>query len=290
MYIQQTLATGDLVKIDMGVHIDGYITVSAHTVIVGHAATAEAPVTGPLADVFHAAYTCAEVAARLIKPGADNNSVTEAMKRVCATFGVHPLQGSVMHQMKRYVIDGNKNIAMHDASAENAKVEKCTFEAGEIYALDICLSTGEGKRKDKNTRTTVYKRVVDTKYALKIPSSRKFLNEINAKFPSLPFSLRQCEDEMVAKMGVRECATHELVTPYNVVYESPDSKLCHVKYTILLLNSGNVKITGIEMPENLVSSKVADLPADLKELLASVSIEKKKKNRGNKGKKAAAAA
>ena len=282
------LVAGDLVKIDMGVHIDGYITVSAHTAIVGHAATAAEPATGPLADVYHAAYTCAEVAARLIVPGADNTTVMEAMKRVCATYGVHPLQGSVMHQMKRYVIDGNKNIAMHDPTADSGKTEKCTFEAGEVYALDICLSTGEGKRKEKNTRTTVYKRVVDTKYGLKIASSRKFLNEVNTKFPSLPFSLRQCDDEMVAKMGVRECATHELVTPYNIIYEAnAEAKLCHIKYTILLLNSGNVKITGIEMPANLVSARTAELPSDLQELLSSVSIEKKKKNRGNKGKKSA---
>ena len=193
-----------------------------------------------------------------------------------------------MHQVKRYVIDGNKSIAMHDPTAETGKVDKCTFEAGEVYASDICLSTAEGKRKEKNTRTTVYRRVVDTKYGLKIASSRKFLNEINAKFPSLPFTLRQCDDEMTAKLGVRECATHELVTPYNVIYEADkEAKICHVKYTILLLNSGNVKITGIEMPANLVSARTAELPDDLKELLASVSIEKKKKNRGNKGKKSA---
>ena len=31
----QTLAEGDMVKIDMGAHIDGYIAVVAHTVVVG---------------------------------------------------------------------------------------------------------------------------------------------------------------------------------------------------------------------------------------------------------------
>ena len=207
---QQVLVAGDLVKIDMGVHIDGYITVSAHTAIVGHAAGAAGaePVTGPVADVFHAAYTCAEVAARMITPGATNTDVTEAMKRVCATFGVHPLQGSIMHQVKRYVIDGNKNIAMHDPTADTGKTDKCTFEAGEIYALDICLSTAEGKRKEKNTRTTVYRRVVDTKYGLKIASSRKFLNEVNTKFPSLPFTLRQVSSFGLCMFSAVSCVLY----------------------------------------------------------------------------------
>jgi hypothetical protein len=49
---------------------------------------------------------------------------------------------------------------------------------------------------------------------------------------------------MVAKLGVRECATHELVTPYNIIYEAEkEAKLCHVKFTVLLLNSGNVKVS-----------------------------------------------
>jgi curved DNA binding protein len=267
----------------MGVHIDGYITVSAHTVIVGSTATAENPTTGPLANVFHAAWACAEVAARLITPGAQNSVVTEAMKKVCDAYGVKPLSGSVMHQVKRYVIDGNKNIAMHDPTPDSGKTEKCTFEQGEVYALDICLSTGEGKRKEKNTRTTVYRREVNNKYGLKIAASRKFFNEVNAKFPSMPFSLRALDDETSAKMGVRECATHHLVSPYDVVYSEAGAQMAHVKFTVLLCPSGNIKVTGLAMPENLVAD--AELPDDLKELIASVSVEKKKKNRGNKNKK-----
>ena len=41
-----TLADGDLVKIDMGAHIDGFIAVVAHTFVLG--ASADAPVTGKL--------------------------------------------------------------------------------------------------------------------------------------------------------------------------------------------------------------------------------------------------
>ena len=65
------LAENDMVKIDLGVHVDGYIAVAAHTVVV-HAvafAAGSAPETGPRANVLAAAWTAAEVAARMIKPG-----------------------------------------------------------------------------------------------------------------------------------------------------------------------------------------------------------------------------
>jgi methionine aminopeptidase len=117
----------------MGVHLDGYITVTANTVIVGH--DPNTPTTGPLADVFTAAWACAEVAARMITPGAANTDVTAAMKRICEAYDVRPLSGSVMHQVKRYVIDGNKNIGMHDNVKDEGKVEKCKFNIVSSFAI-----------------------------------------------------------------------------------------------------------------------------------------------------------
>jgi hypothetical protein len=52
------------------------------------------------------------------------------------------------------------------------------------------------------------------------------------------------EDERQAKLGVRECVQHDLLTPYPVLFERPDSSLAHVKFTVLLLPSGTAKITG----------------------------------------------
>lgn len=51
---------------DLGAHIDGFIAVAAHTVVVG--ATADCPVTGRKADVILAAYWASQAALRLLKP------------------------------------------------------------------------------------------------------------------------------------------------------------------------------------------------------------------------------
>ena len=58
------LKDGDMVKIDMGCHIDGFIAVVAHTVVVG-----EAKVKGRKADAIMAAHLASEAALRLVKPG-----------------------------------------------------------------------------------------------------------------------------------------------------------------------------------------------------------------------------
>jgi len=68
---------------------------------LGPAPTAEAPITGPTADVFLAALTAAEVATKLIKPGNTNQQVTDAIAKVAEAYGVNAMQGTLMHQMKR---------------------------------------------------------------------------------------------------------------------------------------------------------------------------------------------
>ncbi|KAJ2394559.1 hypothetical protein GGF41_008907, partial [Coemansia sp. RSA 2531] len=72
---QQTLKKGDIVRVQLGAHIDGYAAVSGGTVVIG--ASAEAPVTGKAADAIAAAHYAAEAIQRLIKPGNKNMAVTD---------------------------------------------------------------------------------------------------------------------------------------------------------------------------------------------------------------------
>lgn len=72
-------------KIDLGVHVDGFIAVVAHSYIVPGIHP-----TNPLSaadaakrdNVISAAYTAAEVAVRLMKAGNTNAMVTAAIKQV----------------------------------------------------------------------------------------------------------------------------------------------------------------------------------------------------------------
>ena len=119
------LAAGDLVKIDLGCHIDGFIAVAAQTVQVAPAAGAPQKIEGPAAAALRAAYEGALVAAQLMKPGNTNTQVTEAIKNVADAYGVNPVQGTLMHQMKRFVIDGNNVVILRED--HDQKVEEFTL-------------------------------------------------------------------------------------------------------------------------------------------------------------------
>jgi methionine aminopeptidase len=61
------LKEDDLVKVDLGAHIDGFIAVVAHTIVVNQ--SPDIKVKGRKADVILAAYNAAQATLRLVKEG-----------------------------------------------------------------------------------------------------------------------------------------------------------------------------------------------------------------------------
>ena len=135
-----------------------------------------------------AAYLMGEVCQRMIKPGNTNVQVSEALSTICKAYDVNMLQGILMHQMKRFVIDGNKVILSCNCDID--RVDECTFEPNEVYQVDIALTKGDGKTRAIGDRTTVFRRNVEETYLLKTKAARSVLSEIDARFPVFPFSSR----------------------------------------------------------------------------------------------------
>jgi len=279
-----TLNDGDVAKIDLGVQIDGYISVAAHTIVVQATqgnVSAPIAVTGRKADVICAAHIASEVALRLLKPGKKNTDVTNAIKKVADFFKVEPLEGVLSHEMKRYVIDGQK-VIINKATAEH-KVEEFEFQDNEVYAVDIVMSTGEGKAKEREDRTTIFKRNPDTTYQLKMQASRYVFNEISTRFPSLPFALRAL-DEKKAKLGVTECLKHELLIPYPSLYEKDGEFVAQFKFTCLITPNGTNRMNKLPLP--FVTSEYKVVDPELESLLRA-GTKRSKKNDKKKPAKAA---
>jgi len=295
---QEPLKAGDIVKLDLGCHIDGYMAVVAHTLVVPEEPNSDpTDVDTEVGNVAVAAYNAMLVAAASIKAGTKNTEVTAAVDRVAKAYGVNAMASVRMSQMKRFVIDGVKEVALKDPTPEEIeageeKVSECTFEQAEVYAVDVAMSTGEGKpRPSATARTTVFKRNVEANYKLRMKNSRYLISEVDKKYPTLPFTLAYFEDERSAKLGVTECISHALLTPYPVLHEQVDAKVAHFKCTVLLLPSGTSRVTGIDIPgyfktEKTPDEETAKLLAELEEIAAKKA--KKKAAKKKKKKKASA--
>jgi len=272
------LETGDMVKIDLACHIDGFIASAAHTLVVG--ASKEQPIDGKKADALKAAYLSAEVALRLLKAGNKTSQLTDAFCKVAKDFQCSPVQDMLSHQLQQNKIDGDKTIISNPSEKQRQDHEENDFEVHEVYAIDCYVSTGDGHARELDTRTTIYKRNPEIVYQLKMKASRAVFSEIEKKHDTMCFTLRMLEDEKKSKMGIVECVKHGLCTQYPVVFEKEGEHVAQFKFTTLLMPNGPLRITNNFYDEEAVDSKLQVVDSDMKNLLAqSVSRRAAKKKK-----------
>jgi len=273
------LTEGDMVKIDMGAHIDGFIAVVAHTVVVG-----DGVVTGRKADVLMAAHLASEAALRLVKPGNETYEVTETVSKIAEAFDCKPVEGMLSHQLEQNRIDGEKTIIQNPSEAQRKEHEKFDFSVHEVYAVDVLISSGEGLGREKDAKITIYKKT-DESYMLKMKTSREFYSKVGKQFGPMPFNLRNTDDEKKARMGVLECVNKKLIEPFQVLFDKEGSYVAQYKFTVLLMPNGPHKITGLPFDESLVKSDKSLEDAEILKLLktsASAKAAKKKKKAAEK--------
>jgi len=274
------LEEGDVVKIDIGGHFDGFCVCMAHTVPIGQ-------VDGRKADVIKAAWDACQATKRLLLPGKENSEVTETFQKVSDDYKVNVVEGVLSHETCQYLID-HENCIISKPTPEH-QVENYEFEPNKVMIIDVVMSTGSGKPTERDERTTIYKRVIENNYDLKVKAARALLSTINKDYPCFPFSLRSLGPEALRKalLGVKACQDHDLIQPYPVLMERKGEFVAQFKYTALLLPNGTKYLEPPTMNLELVKSDKEVVNEDVKKLL---SIRLKKKRRRRKKKKPAGAA
>ena len=178
-----TVQPGDVVKIDIGVHFDGYASTLAHTTIAPAAASATPTpkVTGKPADVLSALSVCYDAVMRCMRPGAKSSQVTAIIAKVCADYGVSAVQGVLSHSLHRNRLDGSSVIL--NRAEDDVKVEELTFAVNDVFAIDVVLSSGEvrthaHKHRHIQTRRTVA--VVRASGLVVLMMQERIMTECNA--------------------------------------------------------------------------------------------------------------
>lgn len=139
------LSEGDLVKIDLGVQIEGLPSLVSHTIVVS---AKNEPVKGRKADLVLATYYAIQGALRLMHKERSNNEITAFIAKVANAYKVNPVEGVLSHRMKRDIIDGPETII--NKQTFDQKVDTRNFVPGDIFGLDVIFSTGEGIPKEVN--------------------------------------------------------------------------------------------------------------------------------------------
>ncbi|MGY5852663.1 MAG: type II methionyl aminopeptidase [Candidatus Thorarchaeota archaeon] len=121
-----------LVKVDIGVHIDGYIADTAVTI----------DVDGTLEGFVAATDDALEEAIQLLRPGVSLGEIGKQIQKVITAYGLRPIDNLSGHNLKRYRLHGGKTVPNTKRRTPDI------VEAGEYYAIEPFATSGIGKVMD----------------------------------------------------------------------------------------------------------------------------------------------
>lgn len=165
------LKSGDLVKIDFGVQVNGYIWDRAFTICIGKQHH----------HLIEASETALEEALKMIKHGTKIFEISEVVEDTIAKFGFNPIYNLCGHGLDRYdqhappVIPNGKNSIQDE------------IRAGQVVAMEVFTTDGAGIVKE-STPTLIYK--YKQERPVRLWEARRILEAARTDFEGLPFAKR----------------------------------------------------------------------------------------------------
>lgn len=169
---QSVFIRGDLVKLDLGAQIDGYIGDTALTLEIG---------TKNHNDLIKASDHALQSAIKLAKPGVKICEIGEAVEAVITSFGFKPIKNLSGHKVDRYVLHSSLSIPNYNNK------DKTELEEDIVIAIEPFASTGAGAVKEGKQSSNY--RFFNSK-PIRNQSSRDVLKFIQEEFNTLPFAKR----------------------------------------------------------------------------------------------------
>ena len=240
------LKHGDLLKIELGVHIDGYPSIICFSTLVSNG---DEKYHQKQVDVMNAVIKASKEISSVMKPGRTNSEVVKILEKYAEKYNCNiPLYNNTInefapgifsYQMSRYVNDGHNDdydefihqfILNRENKTYDFTMQEIEFEEDEVYAIDITMCSGSGKLSEI-CDTNIYKRNHDMKTLLKLKAARETLNHFNKEcFPM------RIDKDTKTKFGLKECLDKILLNKYSVVGEKEGEFVARIVFTVLVKN------------------------------------------------------
>lgn len=210
------ISENDYVKVDIGVHIEGYIADTAVTI-------------RPAGKdrLIECSEKMLEAALSVIKPGSAVSDVGEVVEKVARDYGFSVVRNLSGHCLERYDLHAGFIIP----NVKNNMTEK--FEKGHAYAIEPFCTSGSGFVKDSgNVLIFSFLKSAPTRS----PECRKIL-EIAKSYNNLPFAKRWIEREIrgaILENSLRQLIAMNALHPYYVLKEVSGAPVAQAEHTIFV--------------------------------------------------------
>lgn len=216
------LQEGEVVKLDVGASVDGFIADTAATVVVGGKDAEKQK----MVDTINKAL---EAALKLAKPGAKISEIGATIEDTITAAGFKPIRNLSGHLIENYIVHAGVTIP-------NIKTDtKETLEAGSAYAIEPFLTNGAGTVKESE-KATIYKYEADV--PARSQAAREILRMARETFNGIPFAVRWIKKypPVIIDAALRELVAKGGLYKYGVLKESAAGLVAQAEHTVLVLD------------------------------------------------------
>jgi methionine aminopeptidase len=241
------LEKGDVVKIELGIHIDGLPSVTAKTVLIEDEEDEELDTKREMMATLDKIIT---KITPLFKDGESNFNIVKQIKKYTDKDAFELLTvpcieshapGLVTFQMSRNVLDGfnddnpdniHKFIMAKHREEYGFTLAENSIDENEVYAVDIALSSGKGLLKASEQKINIYKRNHSIYHSVRLQASKSALKEFQKN--KFAMSTKDFDHSIKVRLGMKECMNHHLIEPYPIHCEQSDEFIVRNMFTVIV--------------------------------------------------------
>ncbi|WP_406660194.1 type II methionyl aminopeptidase [Methanolobus sp. ZRKC3] len=207
----------DVVKLDLGVHVGGYIADSALTV----------DLSGNYADLLKASEDALYAAIDTVANGVNTGDIGAVIEDTINSHGFKPVGNLTGHGLGQY-------LPHVPPSIPNRKgMGGAILQTGDVIAIEPFATDGVGKVVD-GTLTEIFQ-LVDVK-PVRLPAARKLLKELKP-YSTLPFAKRWLKAEKL-DFALMQLLKSGIVHSYPVLKEVSGGMVSQAEHTVIVTDDG----------------------------------------------------
>jgi methionyl aminopeptidase len=208
----------ELVNIDIGVHVDGWIADAAVT----------KDLTGDYGDLVAASAEALDAAIDLVEPGVDTAELGATIESTISEHGYNPVVNLTGHGLGHYEQHTEPTIP-------NREIPQGTsLEVGDTVAIEPFATDGSGKVREGSSEEIF---ALEKERSVRDRSARQALEQITEEFRTLPFATRWL-DVKRPKMALRRLKTQDVLHGYPVLQETDGAMVSQTEHTIIVTPDG----------------------------------------------------
>ncbi|MCX8151230.1 MAG: type II methionyl aminopeptidase [Candidatus Bathyarchaeota archaeon] len=224
-----TIPEKALVKVDIGVHVDGYVTDTAFT----------ACFNPDYKNMVETAENALKIAIETIRAEISTGKIGAAVENAIKNRGFKPISNLTGHSVGRYLIHAGTSIP------NVSQITITKIKAGEVYAIEpfVTLPDAIGIVEDEPQKTIF--RLVKPK-AAKSAAAKQLAKFIENNFRTLPFTERWLKDVVPSAQhheAFRELLTTRALMGYPVFVEATKKPVAQAEHTVLVEETGCTVLT-----------------------------------------------